>query len=486
KAGLQKDQGKWQEAINLYDSIEALPIFKSVDVRDVASAKQSRSIALNKMGRPDLAEVGLLEAISILREANVPEHLSFTQSSLVRSLNLQGRYAEAEEVFLECLQTLEGVYANNKAPVWGEIYARAATTQSLQNNFDRADSLLRLSVIGLMGEPAFQGPADLPIIAGATIYGQEDMWEMLTSKRDMLIRAYEQGARPEGLELALATCRTIDTLLRYNRSQLSLTSSLGQLIRLEADEYVQAVDVALRLYRTTGEARYLEEAYQFVAGQKSNLLRRYLTSPNLASSLGVPEEVIEAKSDLEIKVLATEEALADATEANRQVLRDSLLRLNNEADNLRRQLEEEYPAFAQALRGFPEIDPVQAAAALSTDQLLIEYFLSADSIYTFTLSKATSLTVYTTARPDNLLELIGSVVEQGEGATALYELLVEPVLTNRPAITRLQFIPDGDLWKIPFAALKQGENFLIQNYAVSFAYAAPLLFDETLAAQARA
>ena len=479
-------KGDFQAAISTYREMKSLPYYLSSDAHDRAVVHQNTGVVFNKMRKPKLAETSIRRAIDLFLEADYKQNLSFSQSSLVRSLNLQGRYAEAEAEFLACLTTLDGLYTNEKAPVWGEIYARAATTQSLQNNFPRADSLLRLSVIGLMAEPAFQGPADLPIIEGATIYGQEDMWEMLTSKRDMLIRAYEQNARPDGLELALATCHTIDTLLRYNRSQLSLTSSLGQLIRLEAGEYTQAVDLALRLHRTTGEPRYLEEAYQFVSGQKSNLLQRYLTSPNLAEDMGVPEALIEEKSDLEIKVLVIEGALADAEAAEKPALRDSLLRLNTQADDLRRQLEAEYPSFVRALRGFPAIDTEAAAATLSDDQLIVEYFLSKDTIYAFTLSKLDGLSVITVPRPENLTELIGSVVDQGPGATALYELLVAPVLAGRPAITRLQFIPDGELWKIPFAALKEGEDFLINDYAISYAYAAPLLFDRQLADRARA
>ncbi len=486
QADVYSDLGAHQAAVTACQRLEAMPYYSTAYIDDQAALHHNKGIFYNRMNRASEAEVSLRKAIALNSEANNKQNLSFTQSSLVRSLNLQGRYAEAEAEFLACLSTLEGVYANGKAPVWGEIYARAAITQSLQNNFTRADSLLRLSVIGLMAEPAFQGPADLPVIEGATIYGQEDMWEMLTSKRDMLIRAYEQNARPDGLELALATCHTIDTLLRYNRSQLSLTSSLGQLIRLEAGEYTQAVDLALRLYRTTGEQRYLEEAYQFVSGQKSNLLQRYLISPNLAENMGVPKELIEKKSDLEIKVLMMEEALAEAGAADKPALRDSLLRLNAIADDLRRQLEVEYPAFTRALRGFPPIAAAEAAATMEENQLIIEYFLSADSIYTFTLSKRDGVSVIIVPRPDNLTELIGTVVNQGAGATALYELLVAPLLAGKPAITRLQFIPDGDLWKIPFAALKRGEDFLIQDYAISFAYAAPLLFDRQLADRARA
>jgi len=62
---------------------------------------------------------------------------------------------------------------------------------------------------------------------------------------------------------------------------------------------------------------------------------------------------------------------------------------------------------------------------------------------------------------------------------------VAPILTNRPNISRLQFVPDGELWELPFAALKKENDFLINDYAISYAYAVPLLFDEGLTSRAR-
>jgi len=484
RADVNSERGDHHVAIENYQRAETLPYYQSTDAFDRAVVHQNLGITYNKMGEHLLAETSIRKAIALNTEANNKVNLSFAQSSLLHSLNQQGRYAEAEAEFSAGLATLVGVYPNNKAPVIGEIYARAATTQSLQNNFSRADSLLRLAAIGLLADPSFRATGELPILEGSTIYGQEDMLEMLTSKRDVFVRGYEQNARPDGLELALATCHSIDTLLRLNRSQLSLTSSLGQFIEKEAEQYARSVDLALRLYRTTNQKQYLNEAYQFAAGQKSNLLRRYLTSPGLAASLGVPEVVVDQKTDLELRVLTTEKALQNAEVTERGTLRDSLLRLNAEVDKLKRQISTDHPAFARALRGFPAIDPAAAAATLTDNQLVVEYFLAADSVYLFTLSKAEGLDVKVVARPDDLTALIGTVVEQGNGATELYDLLIAPLLTDRSETTRLQFIPDGELWKLPFAALKNGDRFLIEDYAVSFAYAAPLLFDPALAARA--
>jgi CHAT domain-containing protein len=361
----------------------------------------------------------------------------------------------------------------------GELYLYSAEAASLLNQHNRADSLFAKAATALLEDPSLSGPALLPRITGNSIYSQTVLLDMLTKKREAFLRRNQ-------LQNALSTAKTIDTLLRHNREQLSLTASLGQFISREAEQYTTAIDIALELYRITGKTSYRNEAFQFASGQKSNLLRRYLTSPGLAASLGVPDSIVQEKSDLELRILTAERALQNAEANDRNTLRDSLLLLNATADQLKRRINEEYPAFSQALRGFPAVDPDVAAASLEGDRLVVEYFLSADSVYVFTLSKASGLEVATLARPSNLTALIESATEQGEGATVLYDLLLAPLLAGRDGITRIQLIPDGELWKLPFAALKSNDRFLIQDYAVSFAYAAPLLFNEGLASRARA
>jgi len=486
EANIYNTEGNFAKAIEIYQLLASSEDFKEEYEYQEAGVIANLGVAHLMAGNLSLAEEKILEGLALLRSDDIHLEVAAGYGSLLKLRTKQQRYEETTEVLDLGLREANLVYPNGNGPVIGELYARAGEAQALKGDFPFSDSLFERSVLALIEEPRIYGTAKLPIIQGAAIYSQEDLLELLTYKRNAFRQAHDAGAKPEGLQLALATSKTIDTLLRLNRDQLNLTASLGQFIKQEAEEYSSAVDVALELYRTTNEKSYLNEAYQFASGQKSNLLRRYLTSPGLASSLGVPEATVLEKTDLELRVLTTERALQNAALADQTVLRDSLLGLNAAVDKLKRQIANDHPAFARALRGFPAIDPSAAAATLEDDQLVVEYFLSADSVYLFTLSKAEGLAVKVVELPDDLTALIGSVVEQDAGATQLYDLLIAPLLIDRPEITRLQLIPDGELWKLPFAALKNGDRFLIEDYAVSFAYAAPLLFDPDLAARAAA
>ncbi|MEM6770392.1 MAG: CHAT domain-containing protein, partial [Bacteroidota bacterium] len=258
---------------------------------------------------------------------------------------------------------------------------------------------------------------------------------------------------------------------------LSLTASVGGFLKLENRHYQRAIDLALRLYRERDDKEYLAEAFRFASVQKANLLRRYLGVQELAQSFGVPQEVVGEKVRLETDVLVLEKALAEASADERPSLRQELLGKQQELSEVRRKLESDHPTFSRALRGAALADPFAAAAGLTPDRMVIEYFLGQDSIYQFALSKEAGLTYAVVPRPENLKDLTQRALsDTATAATTCYQRLVAPLLEQEPGISRLQFIPDGMLWNVNFQSLRNNSQYLIQQQAVSYAYSSGMLF----------
>lgn len=475
----------YAEAIQLYQQALDTDFFRGAGAIFRGSVNNNLGMALLLNGQYAEADQVLGQAVTFFSSTTDWFGLASAYINILHLRVRQRRPEEALALLGVAESTAKKVGGSGKGIIFGELYLYAAQAAEQLGQSQLREQLLAKTATALLMDTTLNEMGQLPRIEGNTIYGQTTLLQFLSVKRDIFLRAYGQTNDLNDLLLAHRSSYTIDSLIRLNRDQLNLTASLGQFITSEAEEYTTAVDIALRLYRKTNNTGYLNEAYQFVAGQKSNLLRRYLTSPGLAGTLGVPENIVEEKKQLELQVLIVEKALQNASGAVESTLRDSLLRLNFQVSRLKEEIAENHPLFSSALRGYTDIDPSVASTTMENNQLLVEYFLSSDSVYIFTLSRQVGLEVLTTARPENMAELIETVVDQGVGSTVLYELLVEPVLTNRPNITRLQFIPDGELWMLPFAALKKGGNFLINDYAISFAYAAPLLFDEQLSNQAK-
>ena len=477
RADVHNDAGRYERAVQSYRALIGSSAYAGAGKINQTVALQNLGTALNRAGQAEAARTVLEEAADRHLAAGRTRRLSFVRSELISVLNRLGAPDEAEEMFAAGLADARRAYPGDKAAVLGELHAHAAETKALRGDFAAAQSLLRAGAAALIEDPVFAGPADLPVLADALLYSKEELLTVLTTKRAAYLRAYTNGADPTGLESALLTARTIDTLFRNNRSELSLTTSLADLFRLENEAYEAAVDIALRLYRSRGEARYLTEAYRFATGRKSQLLRKYLAAPGLAETFGVAPELAARKTDLEWRIALAENALRVATGDVRAALRDSLLELRGLEREARRRLTADHPAYVRAVRGLPEIDPIAAAAELSGDRVVADYFLGADSIYLFTLARTDGLAVRVMPRPAGLANKVATVLTDSAAAAELYGLLVAPVLAGRPEARRLQFIPDGELWRIPFAALRRNDRYLTEDYAVSYAYAAALLFD---------
>lgn len=476
RADVHTDAGRFSKAIALYQSLRALPNYADINPIDQAAVAHNLGTTYRRSGTATTALPYLEEAADLLLGVKDLRRLSFVESEMAKVLTQLGAFSRAQAMLEQGLNNAKNAYPNGKAAVLGELYAVGGELLARQDDFIGAESLFRLGFQSLLEQPSFAGPANLPQIEGAIIYSREEFLEVLTAKRDAHVRAFEQGVAADGLALALLTAQKIDTVFRRSREDLSLTASLADLYQLENEAYETATNLALRRYRLSGDPEHLTEAYHFATGRKSNLLRRYLSSPTLASNMGVAEDLVSRKSAVEWQIATTEASLAGATGADAGRLRDSLLSLRTEEVSLRAELMAKNPAYVRALRGLPGIDPAVVATLLAPEQLVVDYLLGADSVYLFTLEKTAGLEVKVMARPDKLEELIAQVVDGGSAATALYELLVAPILAGRPKIKRVQFIPDGALWKIPFAALRSGNRFLIEDIAVSYAYASTLIF----------
>ena len=59
-----------------------------------------------------------------------------------------------------------------------------------------------------------------------------------------------------------------------------------------------------------------------------------------------------------------------------------------------------------------------------------------------------------------------------EQAKKLYNLLIHPAASTLAGKKRLIVCPDGPLWGLPFAALHDGRDFLLQRYELAYAYSA--------------
>jgi len=144
-------------------------------------------------------------------------------------------------------------------------------------------------------------------------------------------------------------------------------------------------------------------------------------------------------------------------------------------------------------RDAKQLEVTQLRQHLSSDQLLLVYFLHKERLVIFAL---TAEHLVTHEIPDGmrqlkrLLPLLHAHVHPGSWSnpqqppqqgvrsmlTKLYNLLIAPVTTLLPPPTGyLTIVPYGPLHALPFHALYDGSHFLVENYQVNYLPASSLL-----------
>lgn len=483
RGDIYDEQGLLSKANAAYTAARALPYFEDAYIGDKGVVLLNQAILLNDMGKAKAAQELLNEALQLTATEGEYElnRLSMQAESL-RSLSLIGGSEQAiNKLVAAGLATAETLYPNDQGPVLGELLLRAAEAYDKGGNSKMRDSLFiqagKALGLRISESPGTNGPR--LTVAETDYYDRKTSLKLLAAQRDGYLKLAKRG-NTEAAKEGLVISRTIDTLLQDGRRAITMSTSLGQTIDLESGNYTTALRLAMSLYRNTREAQYLEEAYLIVARQKSNLLRRYLRAPGLATALGVDTILVQRMTEMEVDLLTTERNLPLARLTEQDSLRGRITELNRDIRSLRKSVYADNPRYARALADIPDIDPLAAAASLAVDQQVIEYHLTKDSVYLFSLGKSEGLRVNVRQRPDSLASLIAGMVEDPGAAEKLYDLLVRPVIQTDNAIRRIRFIPHDLLTAVPFGALRDGQRFLIERFAISQSYSASLLFDEKI------
>ncbi len=174
---------------------------------------------------------------------------------------------------------------------------------------------------------------------------------------------------------------------------------------------------------------------------------------------------------------------AAGNEALAQVPIDLSKSVESKQRNLVVQMKEELGAAAPELASLVAVSatPVKLIQdRLLPNEMIVEYYFHGKHLYAVTLSASGARIAKMDG--DNLEELVRAfrlnLQEQGEGVTkpaqALYNKLLRPLeaeLGNRS----LLIVPHGFLHYVPFAALHDGNNYLVQNRVLRYLPSASVL-----------
>lgn len=298
--------------------------------------------------------------------------------------------------------------------------------------------------------------------------------ELFANKRlpdlqDIYWLALSERARLEMLE------KRPDDAIRDLRDAIDVIEKQRTSINTEASKIGFAgntQDVYRRLIASLFEAAKMQEAFEYVERSKSRALVDMLASKKDFSVQAADEarvwellaRVDQSEIEARSSVYATSEPAEDSARGVRGEARASALQgLAQAAPEL------------SSLVSVSSTPMVEIQQRIPEDEALVEYYYDDNALFAFVLTARGLQTVRLDAKGlEADVRLLRTMIEQHESeaylrpAQRLYTRLVQPVEPLLAGRTKLIMVAHGGLHYLPFAALHDGQGFLLEKYNLRF------------------
>lgn len=221
--------------------------------------------------------------------------------------------------------------------------------------------------------------------------------------------------------------------------------------------YELALDIILRRGR-----EHHAEAFAVMENSKAIALYTAVRDLHARDYAGVPEAELEKVRRLQYQLSKADAQLDQANTEDQQIAgREHKLALKQAYDTLIHSFEVNYPEYFRLKYDQRMVD--LADLELPHDQLMIEYFIGDHHLYAFSSrhdgsSPQLFQLPWDAQHTQWVIDLRNDIYQQEERAFAtkayaLYQALLEPVLTANPNPKSLLIVPDGVLGYLPFDIL---------------------------------
>jgi len=410
----------------------------------------------------------LREALQIQRTHKVSEGQADTWANLGFVYGMTSHYAEATE-YLERARDAFGP----KHPDFGRICLHLGLVHQLRGDLRAALQWQQKALEVLSNTTA--GPDILANPGIHSVNAYYDFMYALEKKGETLRLLAQLESKPALLEAALATFDLATEVLDSMRTVYQEDSK--QFWSQEARPLLEkAIALALEMRQSTGDDRFLAQAFKYAEKGKAYLLAEALRESAAKQKAGVPEPLLAQEKQIKIdiafykKQIFQEQRKSPADTARILLWQSEILQRRRSYETLLADLEKDYPEYYRIKYKQTTLDIAGLQQALPDNTALLEYFRGDSAIYVFYIDRkhATAASCPSDSGMVRLLEGVrdkNRVSEQGrsaaavnafaKNASALYRALIAPVIDAIPE--QLILIPDGQLAYLPFELLLTGD-----------------------------
>jgi len=341
------------------------------------------------------------------------------------------------------------------------------------------------------------------------VLSKTHLLKALKNKAYALSRLAEREQNVQHYKLSLETYElAIETITKIRAGYISEESKLF-LADNEFETFSNALETSYRLYSLTHEEKYIGKAFNYSESGKAAVLSEALKTSNALNIGGITDSLIRKEKNLEKSIWNYEELIYEEKrkknpdENKLGYWNKYLFEKKQEYDQLTRYLENNFKKYYELKHADNTIKIEDIQDKISKKDVLIEYFLVDDKIYSFLIGhnfsklfeQSISATFY--QKLDSLLESLSNnnfsnhgykeFMQYHNNSYYIYAKLLQPY-EKLIAGKNLIIIPDGMLAYLPFEVLTTHNNpfkrinykelpYLLYNHHFNYSYSTAFLFD---------
>ncbi|MEO1054889.1 MAG: CHAT domain-containing tetratricopeptide repeat protein [Bacteroidota bacterium] len=506
-----RNKGEYDTALNFHQ--------KSLAIGLELLGKKHRDIAIDYANIAEVwkAKKDYSKAVDYLEKAikinsgisiNGHPELAYNYTLLAEIWNFKGAYKRAIETSTLALKHHHLTFGTQNIGVIKSYYNLGIAHLNLGHTSNAINSYQKALFVSTGDPHSSKGVFKNPKIGD--IEFRVEAVQILRAKGDALKCLYINDQDLKYLEASLETyLLAIDLLdkvrIGYNReaSKKDFTEKNGAI-------FDGAIDVAQLLFKTTSDEKYLHQAFEIAERAKAFILNQSLYERRLSTTFAIPDSLSEKERTLKINIAFYKKDILDRKNNKEGYdttlvaeFENRLFDLEREFDQLREQLEQDFPKYHQLKYETSTVSVEDIKTQLVDNQALVEYFWGDSTLYAFGISSdkflMKEMPLDSTAKADltQLIALtkhskpqVNDYQEFVRLSSSVYEHVLRPIINDLPAgLSQLTIVPDGPLGNLSFDLLLTAQpeestnwqtlRYLFRQIAVHHAYSATLLYNNS-------
>ncbi len=498
--GIFLDLGKLDQALKYYRESEKVLLHTNKNSPTLGPTYHDLALIWQKNQEYQKALDFAEKALQINTAFVEPDHIYLAENHmLIGNIHKDAKNLEKAMVHYELARDINKQAGRDLHPLTARAYHYIASVYSSQGDYEKALLTIQKSLIAISKDFDNLNTKSNPLAENAI--NPSHMIDILGQKGIILYRKYQNSLNTQDLSLSFEVLQQAVSLIDEVRTSYKSESSV-EIFRKEINPILEAaVEVAYERYHKTGEASYLEQAFEFAEKSKAGLLMAALHESKAQKFAGVPDTLLQAERSLKQDLNFYDRQLFEETQRNQDgdsvkiaFYQSQKFALKRRYDTLVSKLETTYSDYYR-LKYNTEVVSIEKVRSdlLSSDDLLVEYFISDSSIFIFAINKQETkfVRLKKSAAFERDIEAMRDILTQkidepdrfATLAHGLYQSLLAPVASNVEDFN-LIISPDRELSYLPFELLVKNEvevgstffglPYLINNHPISYTYSASM------------